>query len=414
MLHKILYSFFTKGSIAVVNFLILIITSKYLGISTRGEISLIILNISIIQMINEVFTGYSLVYFISKFDIRKIYYKGITFTIIATLSTNLILYLLNKQLKGYELLLTFIAIIIILNTFNCVIILAKEYMKLFNFLGILQPALLLAGIFVYTKLLHIYTVDAFLWPLFFSFIFSFAISSFFVIKYIFKHDEKKEFSMVSILKNGFYCQLAVLMYILSSRLSYYLLETKPDVGLYSTASSLIESVLIITNSITPILLAKVARTENNEQNVKFTLIFAKLCFVFSLLAMLVLYIVPDEFFTMLLGNKFDHCKPIMLLLAPGIVFLSFSGILSHYYSGTGNLKTVSFINLFGFISTLILAPILIKLYGITGAAISTNISYFITFIVSIIIFMRTNMIKTNQLFSIKDDLNELKRILASN
>ncbi len=76
-------------------------------------------------------------------------------------------------------------------------------------------------------------------------------------------DTNTEFEMKPILKNGLYCQLAVLMYILSGRLSYYLLETKPDVGLYSTASSLIESVLIITNSITPILLSKIALSGKN-------------------------------------------------------------------------------------------------------------------------------------------------------
>ncbi len=75
MLQKVIQSLFTKGSVAVVNFLILIVTSKYLGISTRGDIGIIMLNLAIIQMINEIYTGYSLVHFIAKYNINKIYLR---------------------------------------------------------------------------------------------------------------------------------------------------------------------------------------------------------------------------------------------------------------------------------------------------------------------------------------------------
>ncbi|MFO0435035.1 MAG: hypothetical protein ACK5ZT_07285, partial [Sphingobacteriaceae bacterium] len=147
MLQKIIQSLITKGSVAVVNFLILIVTSKYLGVSTRGEISLIILNLAIVQLINEVYTGYSLVHFISKFNINKVYLNGIVFTLIACAITNTMLYLMNKQPEGYATILFMLSIIIILNTFNCVIILSKEFYKMYNFLSFFQPVTLLLGIF---------------------------------------------------------------------------------------------------------------------------------------------------------------------------------------------------------------------------------------------------------------------------
>lgn len=412
MLRKIIQSFITKGSVAIVNFLILIVTSKYLGISTRGEISLIILNLAIIQMINEVYTGYSLVHFISKFNINKIYANGFVFTIAATSITNLTLYLFNKQPEGYGMLLFILSLIIILNTFNCVLILAKEYYKIYNFLSIFQPIVLLAGIFTYTFFFHIYTLDAFIWPLIISFSLSFVISTYFVFVYTLKNNASELFELKPILMNGIYCQLAVLMYILSGRLSYYLLESKPDVGLYSTASSLIESVLIITNSITPILLSRIAISGKNNSSIRFTLIFAKLCFMFSIVAIFILYLIPNSVFTFLLGDSFQTSKELMLQLSPGIVFLSFSGIISHYFSGIGNLKMVSFYNFFGFLTTLILAPWLIKEMGIQGAVITTNLAYFITFVVSTIAFIKTSELKTKDLFTVKEDYLELKRIVS--
>lgn len=414
MLQKVIQSLFTKGSVAVVNFLILIVTAKYLGVSTRGEIGIIMLNLAIIQMVNEIYTGYSLVHFIAKFNVNKIYLNGIAFTLISTIVTNGILFLLHKQQSEYAWLFFILSIIVILNTFNCVIILAKEYYRMYNFLSFFQPVILLVGIFTFTNINGNYTLDSYVWPLIISFIISFVISSYFVIIYILKGDEKEGFDIKSIFTNGLYCQAGVLMYLLSGRLSYYLLETKPDVGLYSTASSLIESVLIITNAVTPILLSRVAILGKNDHSIKLTLVFAKLCFGLSILAVAVIYMLPVKVFTYLLGDTFAQSKHIMLLLSPGIIFLSFSGIISHYFSGIGNIKMVSFYNFFGFTATLILAPILISAHGILGAAITTNIAYFITFVASTLVFLKVTQTPFLSLFNVKNDIKELKSVFSGN
>ncbi len=413
MLLKILHSLVTKGSVAVVNFLILIISSRYLGVSTRGEISLIILNLSIIQLINEIYTGYSLVHFISKFNIHRIYATGILFTLVTTLITNLVFYLLGEQVEGYQFLFLILSVMVILNTFNCVLILAKEFYKMYNFLSIIQPLLLFAGICFYAFVLKDFTLGAFLWPLIISFGVSLGISTVFVIRYILIHNTSQTFELKPILINGLYCQLAALMYVLSSRLSYYLLETKPDVGLYATSSSLIESVLIITNSVTPILLSKVAITGNTIKSVKLTQILAKTCMLFSIVAITIVYLIPDSLFTLLLGKTFTGSKDIMMMLSPGIIFLSFSGIISHYYSGIGKLKTVSFYNSFGFISTLVLAPWLIGELGIQGAALTTNIAYLITFLAALIVFGKDNSLNFKSLFDFKSDYRTLKELFSS-
>lgn len=412
MLKKVIQSLFTKGSVAVVNFLILIVTANYLGMTTRGEIGLIMLNIAIIQMINEIYTGYSLVHFVAKFNINKIYLNGMLFTFLSSVGTNLVLILLNKQPSEYAWLLFVASIIIILNTFNCVVILAKEYYKMYNFLSIFQPVTLLIGIFVFTNFYGNFTLDSYIWPLLISFALSFIISSYFVLAFILKPDKKSDFNISQILKNGLYCQLGVLMYVLSGRFSYYILETKDDVGLYSTASSLIEAVLIITNSVTPILLSRVAILGKTDNSIKLTLIFAKLCFLVSVLAVVAIYFLPVQVFTSLLGDAFIQSKPTMLMLSPGIIFLSFSGIISHYFSGIGNIKMVSFYNFFGFAATLALAPILISKYGIAGAALTTNIAYFITFVASTIVFLKVTGVSFGNLFNVKDDIRELKTVFS--
>src|SRR3954469_3977035 len=129
MFKNILHSLFTKGLVAVINFFILIVSSRYLGVSSRGEIAIFILNISIIQIVNEVYTGYSLAYFIPKFNLKKIYILGIVYTLIFCSLSNVVVVFINRQVAGYEWLGYIVSLLIIINTFNCVLILGKEKVK---------------------------------------------------------------------------------------------------------------------------------------------------------------------------------------------------------------------------------------------------------------------------------------------
>ncbi|MGE0567053.1 MAG: polysaccharide biosynthesis C-terminal domain-containing protein [Bacteroidia bacterium] len=410
MLRSVIHSLFTKASVAVVNFLILIFTAKFLGLTIRGEISILILNISIIQMVSEIYTGFSLVHFFAKFNTIRTYFNGIYFAIITTLGVNIVLFAFNLYPTEYIWFLLTLSLVSILNTYNSVLILAKENFKLFNFLSITQPLLLLIGLFYSVFILENKSIYAFNWSLLFSFIVPFIVSSIYIFLNLFKTPGSKEYAWSPILKNGFYCQLSVLMYILSGKFSYYILENNSDVGLFSTSTSLIESILITTNAITPILLSKVANTSNHDKSINYTLIFAKLSFLFSLFAVMILVFIPNDFFVFILGNDFQANKDIMLLLSPGIIFLSFTGIISHYFSGIGDLKTVSIYNGLGFLINIILANILIPKYGIAGAATGTNLAYFVMFIASIVLFKKKTNITFQRVLGLRFSLKEIKEL----
>lgn len=410
MFRNILQSLFAKGLVAVINFLILIVSSHYLGVSSRGEIAILILNISIIQIVNEIFTGYTLVYFIPKFSLKKIVVAGIVYTLIACSLTNSIFYFLNKHIANYEGLSFLISFMVILHTFNCVIILGKEKFALYNFLNIIQPLLLILGLVYATYFNKTYTLDAYIWPLLFSFIIAFIISFYFVIKLILKKEEAKPFTIRPIFMNGLLCQLAVLMHIFCNRYSYYLLETTAEIGLYSSASSLIESVLIISNGITPILLSRVANDGDNERSRTLTLSLAKASFLLSFFCVLIIAVIPNNFFVFLLGSGFENAKSIMMMYSPGILMLSFAGIISHYFSATGKLKIILLCNGLGFVTAMILAHLLIIKYSYAGAAISADVSYSVLTISLCIAFFMVNKLKFKQLFSLGEDYRNLKNL----
>lgn len=410
MFKNILQSIFTKGLVAVTNFLILFISARYLGTGSRGEINILVLNIAVLQILNEVYTGYSLLYFVPKYNLLKIFTTGIFFTFMACSTGNYLFYALQKQLPGYEWLSFAISLLVILNTFNCVLILGRENIKTYNFLCVFQPLihLLFMGVFIFA--LRDFTLQAYIFPMLFSFAAAFPVSLFFALKHT-QRSKNLPFHARAIFSYGFMGQLGILMYVLSNRYSLYFLSSKEEAGLYGTACSLIEAVLIIANGISPVLLAKLVNSENREKNLHTTLLLAKFSFLMALAASLVLIFLPDSLFVFVLGKGFAQIKEVMLFYAPGIVAMSFAGIISNYFLAAGELKKVVLCNATGFIPVLFIAPFLVQKYGVKGAAINADIAYCIIAACVCFIFFRQYRVAFGDLFSLKKDFRNLTGLM---
>ena len=290
-----------------------------------------------------------------------------------------------------------------------VIILAKENVKLYNFLSILQPLLLVCGILFYTLILKEFTFRSYIIPLYISFATTFVISAISVIKYMMVDKSKTEFSLVSIFSNGFFCQLAGWFHVQVNRFSWYILGSSALVGLYSAASSLIESAWLVASGITPIVLSKISNTGDTIFNRKITITLAKAAFLLSAIAILVLWFLPVELFVSLLGKDFSQTKHLMLCLSPGILCISFSTVISHYFSGLGKLRFIAGCNFLGFAFAVALSPFLIGKYNLTGAAISANVGYFISSLCLFFGFAVKNKLRLLEFFNFKEDIRNIKQ-----
>lgn len=419
MLKKIIATLFTKGFVALINLLILLISSRQLGGDVRGQVSLLILNIAIIQAINEIYTGYALVYFIPRFSLKKIYQNGFLFSILCTILSTLaflsISFFSKKQwaieIQDQLVNITLLSFIIIIHSFHGVVILAKEKIRLYNFLNFFQPALLLAVLSINIFVFKNNTIVSYIIALYISFTTSLIISSLGVIS-IFKNNFKDThlFNAGLIFKNGFNNQLANLSHMLSNRYNFYLISSNALVGVFSTSTTLIESVLIISSSAAAIILTHIANRKDESNHVRITFLLSKICFVLSAFAIIVLVFIPSEFFTFLLGKDYTLTKPIMLALAPGILFISFSTIISHYFSGLGKQRLIAIANFSGLFTTIATSYFLINRFQIYGACYATSLSYFVASCVLVIMFMKENKLSFLSLFKIKDDLFFLKSI----
>ncbi len=415
MLKKIIATLFTRGFVALVNLAILLVSSKQLGGDIRGQVSLLILNIAIIQVINEIYTGYALVYFIPKYALKNIYSNGIIWSVLCILLTTITLIGLNVyfniSINRYWIHIAVLAFIIIIHSFNGVVILAKEKIRIYNFLNFFQPSLLLIVLAFQIFVFNLKTIDSYIIALYVSFLSSLVISSIQVFA-VFKNTKESlpECSPKIIFKKGFFNQLANLSHMLSNRYNFYLLSNNVLVGIYSSSTSLIESILIISNSAATIILTYIANKNDETNSVKITFLLSKICFLLSLVCVLVLLFIPSGFFTFLLGKDFTETKQVMLCLSPGILCISFSTVISHYFSGSGRQRLIAAANFSGLFTTVITGYFLVSKFQLYGACYATGLSYFVASVIMVVVFMREHKLSLWSLFKLKNEFKLLKSI----
>ena len=391
-------SFVSRLIVALINVAILVACARYLGVSSRGEISIFLFGISLIQMASEVFTGYSVVHFLPRVNQRRLIFSGYVFVFFASLFTAALLFLSGKMLPGLAVETWIIALLVLINTFHCIILLGRSQLHLFNLVSIIQPAFLLLGILAYVFLLNIYTFKAFFFPLIFSFLIGSFISGTLVVKTP-MGISKQPLPMREIITNGMLYQGMLLMHFLCIRYTYFLLPDSKTVGLYASGTAIAESALLVSGSIAPLILSGVANNEVNEENVSRTIQLSGAGVVFSLLVITLLILIPEPWLLSLLGEGFMGIKQVLWAYAPGVIMLSLFIPLSQFFSAKGQQLLSLKCYTPGFLFTIFMAPFFTSKYGIMGAAINADLSLLIVATGMMIAFKQSNHLQWRSIFA---------------
>ena len=401
MIRNIVNTMITQGSVALINLGILLLSTRYLGSEVVGQVSMLIVSMAIIQSVNDIYTGPATIYHMSGRSIRTIYLQGIVWTLLCTGVLNYVFIewgFIHESLRTPLLTLSFLSIF---HYFHVVLLLGREKIRLYNMLNLLQPAmmamLLAVQIFVFERRGFAVSLIA----LYISWIIALSVSVFCVLMLIRTDNSSEQPRFLAVMRTGFINEMGNLAHMLSNRYNYFVLGSVTLVGVYSSSSSLIEKVWIIGGSISPIILTRIANRQKEADNAHVTLSLAKLSFILSLLCAAVVYFLPDAFFTSLLGSDFAEVRSLMLYLAPGVLCISFSTIISHYFSGLGKQKVLLMANLAGLGVTLMLSYPLIHRYGMHGAALTATASYATQSLVLVLLFWKTNSLKAADIISFR-------------
>lgn len=397
--RETIFTIVTRFVVLITNFTLVVISTHLWGDEGRGLIAIIIADVSLIVILNNITSGGTLAFHTPKLDRNKIFSVAYPGIIIATITGAVIFGLIH----GFDYFqFFFIALVISLATMATNYWLGKKNINLYNLFTLLPPVLILVFLLILYYLFNITKVEVFFYAYYLSYGSVWIIG---LLSVFAKSGFKFSFDL-SILKKvvtyGFKSELSYFIQFLNYRLSYYFILAWLGLallGIFSIAIAITEAVWIVSKSISAIHYSNVINTDHPLERIKMTEKAALNSFAISLLALVVLFFLPESLFTLIFGDAFAGVKELTIYLFPGIIAVAISNIYGHYFSGIGKMRILIIKSTIGLFATAIFLFILLKQYGLTGACITLDIAYISSSTYLFIMFMKEkrSVRRTNQI-----------------
>ncbi len=234
----------------------------------------------------------------------------------------------------------------------------------------------------------------------------------------FNFPDKENFKLF--LKFSITALAANLVFFLVYKVDYLFVHYSPvctaaDLGNYIQVSKLGQMMLIIPQIIASVVFPRTASGIDRMKINSAIMMIARLFSQLFLLAFIITALFGKWLFILLFGETFNEMQMPMLIVIPGILALSMLVLLSAYFSGKGKIK----INLHGAIiglSVMIIGDfIFVPRYGIIAAAIISTLSYVSNLAYSLWHFYRDYSISWTEFVRWrKDDYNWLIKLVKKN
>ena len=419
MFRKIIGTIGTRVFSAFLTLLISALNAR-LGPSNMGTITLITLSVTYIQLLNNFIGGGALVYMSPRAVFFKLFVSSYTWTFFVTIigtcvfgSIDLFSTSVEVIPKGYFIEVLVLALIMSFASVNYMLLLGREKVKTFNILNLVQIITLIVCLLIAVYVFKVRTVMAYYWAILISYCISF-VFSFIPLLEFWKIEPltglKAIFSVM--FRYGTYAQFANIFQLFNYRIGYYLVDYwygRATLGVLGLGFQLSEGLWIISRSLAMVQFTRISNTIDSKYHVRITLILSKIAIVVTTLAVICLVALPQIVYRKIFGPGYDDIKLVIASLAFGIITLSFSMILSHYFSGINKPYHNTISSAIGLVFTLLLGFLLIPRFGLIGASITASISYSISALYQFIIFSKMNRLKPRDFLL---TLSELKLLIG--
>ncbi|MBS1621747.1 MAG: polysaccharide biosynthesis C-terminal domain-containing protein [Bacteroidetes bacterium] len=176
-------------------------------------------------------------------------------------------------------------------------------------------------------------------------------------------------------------------YFLLYRIDYWFVEyycSAKSLGNYIQVSKLGQMLVLPA-----MIVAGILFPQSSKDNISFqTPFFKKMMLVVTacyILGAVLVLLAGQPLILFLWGNEYDEMYWPLVILMPGIIFLSVSYLFSPIFSGLGKVKYNVYIALCTLLAVIIANFLLIPRWGIRGAALATSIGFLLMMILYIII-----------------------------
>ena len=166
-------------------------------------------------------------------------------------------------------------------------------------------------------------------------------------------------------------------------------------GIYSVAVVLAELLWRISTAAGTILMPRVATTE--AAPVEFTLRVSRTVAFLVSVAAVAVSVVSALLVLPVLGDDFERAFTPLVLLLPGAVALGIMDVLTSDLAGRGSPQYLSYAAALGLAVTLAVNPVLIPLWGASGAAVASTLSYTASTLLVAVVFIRRFGVRPSEL-----------------
>ncbi len=402
---------------ALFNLLALLMITRLMGREMLGQISLIVVNVTLVQLLVDFLAGSALVYFASRTEISKLLlpaYFWILWIMVCVVFLARIIFYFFPAVETAIIPSGFafwIVVLVLLNGFmqtHYNLLLGFNRIKTYNIIFTVQIVVFIA-VFAFLMLIREeQTVLSYVLALAISWGFSALIGFLSLLK------NMKGFSfrfwnvMVKMIFHyGFMTQGANILHLGNKRFSYYLLrifDGFAPLGLFSAAVQLTEGLRLAGQSISLVQFSSISNSRDEGYSKNLTIKSMKFSLTLTFIGLVILLLIPFQTYASIFGKGFGAIRWIVLDLSPGILALAASNIFSHYFSGVGKPKVNLSSNVTGFVVMLIFAFTLIPIYGYMGAAVTASLSYVASAIHQYLVFRKRTGTQFSEWYLKKEDV----------
>ncbi len=408
MLQGSLITIGTRGFTALVNFLLAIISARYLGAEGRGILSIFILNSTVVQLAAGFLAGPGLVYLFPRYNSSALFYAALYWVTFISLVIPALLAFVNADAQQTLLMLMGVSWLQSVLRIQSCYLLARERILANNLINLMYPLVTVSAVLFLFEAMNFVAVSGFLWCVLAGSFMSVLAGTYAIRKEsLFKPVWKIWVELKAAAQYGYVIQAGNTIQLLNYRLSFYLIDFfsgKAAVGIFSLAISIAEVLWIIANSFATNLYAKISNSANAVYNIEQTLSSLRLVLPATFLAALIILMFPPGFYVFLFGKEF-HLLPILLpWLLPGVLLLTINIMLVHYFSGSGQPAVAFKSSVIAFVLLVIFCFTLIPSLELKGAALASSVSYAASAVSALYFFNRVKRLSFRDFIFRKSDI----------
>jgi O-antigen/teichoic acid export membrane protein len=419
---EILGVFSTNFSVIVLGLLTGIITSRVLGPEGKGVFTSILVVPVMIQSLCEMGLRQSTMYYLGRgmFD-EKRYIRSVfgLYLLTTSLSIALTIYIYSLldnpayTVSNRSLALLTLPINLLL-TYSGGVFLGKDLITKFNRQNWVPTVFGLFGIIVFVWMMKLGV-----WGALLSLVLSNAFVLLFNLKYMIKEygwiKPLFDFRIIkAILKLGIVYGVSLFVIQMNYNVNILLLErlsTAQEIGFFSVGASIAQQLWQLPAALGVVILSKSATTRDQDRLSDNVLKLLRLTLLTGILLAILMFFAIPVLLPIVYGQAFIPSVRVVQAILPGVVIMIAFKVLNSRLAGLG--KPYYALYVFGptLILNIALDVFLIPRYHAVGAAMASNICWFVSGIIFVLIYASKTGVSPKEMFACKkSDFSFLKQL----